>query len=279
MFIPRAVRGRPPTQVDPIVEGAFEASGWVSVAPSGDTVVFRRSHGRTSVHLLITAPGESRIEVELPSEIRVLLADGSGLVRSGIRLVLESSPDIHVIADLADGSDALDRIEQDRPDVAILEAMLPSLSGFDVIERLGRTSPTRCIVLSSDDSRRCIQETLRVGAAGFAHKAAPAEQLIEAVHSVRDGRYYFPPEVAEHLVEAAIHPERDFSTELAGLTTRERQVMQMIAEGQTTREIAALLGISVRTADSHRSHLMSKLNVRKVSGLIRMAIREGLINA
>ena len=212
-------------------------------------------------------------------ESRILLVDGQQLVRQAVRLLLEQQEGFHVVSEVDDGEAALRWIDRDPPDIAIVELSLPKLCGLSVIERLNNKSRTRCLVLTSKDSRTQVQAALRAGAAGYVLKTAPASQLIEAVKVVADGKYYFSPQVSKHVVDAATDPASMGASELSRLTMRERQVLQLVAEGHSTKEIAQLLGVSSRTTDSHRARMMDKLDIHKVSGLVRFAIREGLVEA
>ncbi len=210
---------------------------------------------------------------------RILLADTQLMVREGLRRILEQQEGFTVVSEVSDGQSAVRYIEAERPDVAILEFTLPRLSGVDVIRRVTRTVPTRCLIVSSGHSRNQVQEALRSGAAGYLLKAAPASQLLEAVEVVRQGKFYFSPDVSCHLVAAATSPRGLAQSDLGGLTRREREVLLLVAEGLSNKQIAESLGVSSRTAESHRTRLMNKLDIHKVSGLVRLAIREGLVEA
>ena len=213
-------------------------------------------------------------------DTRILLADSDDLVREGISCLLEKRKGFRVVRQVADGENAVRRIESDKPDVAILEYSLSRLSGVGAIERVTRgRSGTRCIVLSSRRGEQQVCDALRVGAAGYLLKSASASQLIEAVETVREGLFYYSPDVAGFVVAAARHPDQMMGNRLLHLTSREREVLQLVAEGQTTKEVAATLGISSRTSDCHRARVMKKVGVHRVVDLVRFAIREGLVEA
>jgi DNA-binding NarL/FixJ family response regulator len=213
-------------------------------------------------------------------ETRILLADGQELVREGIRCVLESHEGFRVVCQVGDGESAVRRIEADKPDVAVLELTMPRLSGIGAIERVSASrSGTRCIVLSSNGGEQPVRDALFVGAAGYVLKTAPPSQLVAAIDAVHRGRFYFSPDVAGFVVAAARAPDGKRSGVLLSLTSREREVLQLVVEGLSTKEIATVLGISTRTSDSHRANVMEKLSIHKVSGLVRFAIREGLVDA
>ena len=213
-------------------------------------------------------------------ETRILLADDHEMVREGIRCVLERQEGFRVVCQVGDGESAVERIVQDKPDVAILEFALPRLSGMGVIERVSaRARGTRCIILSNQRKEQQVRDALCVGAAGYLLKTALASQLIEAVEAVRNGQFFYSPDVADVVVAAAREPEASRRRSLLCLTSREREVLQLVAEGMTAKEIATALHISARTSDSHRARLMQKLDIHKLSGLVRFAIREGMIDA
>lgn len=212
-----------------------------------------------------------------PLETRVVLVDPQQMVRAGIRLVLEADPEIHVVAEAGAGDDALQLIERERPHVALLEFVLPRLSGCSVIERIAGTAATRFVILTSEHSHKRVQNVIRVGGAGYLLKSEPPDRLHQAIHAVRRGEYFFTPEVTRYVVEAAANPEAQHASELAALTPRECEVLQLLAEGLSTKEIASTLGIAPRTAETHRARMMDKLSIHKIPGLVRLAVREGLV--
>ena len=209
----------------------------------------------------------------------ILLADSQIVVREGLRRLLEQHEGFVVVAEESDGESAAKRIEAEQPDIAILEFAMPRLSGVEAIARVAGHFRTRCLILTTQHGGTQVQDALRAGAAGYMLKTAPASQLIEAVEVVRDGKFFFSPDVSAHLVDAARKPHETSQGALHGLTRREREVLQLVAEELSTKEIAGSLGIAVRTAESHRARLMHKLDIHKVPGLVRLAIREGLIEA
>ena len=210
---------------------------------------------------------------------RILLADTHLMVREGVRRILEQHEGFSVVSEVSDGVDALRKIEGQRPDVAVLEFTLPRLSGVEVIRQVARRCSTRCLILSNGHTQNGIREVLRSGAAGYLLKSAPASQLLEAIETVQQGKFYFSPDVATHVVQAATSHNSFGGYDLCRLTGREREVLQLVAEGMSTKEIGTSLGVSTRTADSHRARLMNKLGIHKVAPLVRLAIREGLVEA
>ena len=209
---------------------------------------------------------------------KVLLADAEHLVRAGMRCILEARDDIEVVAEAKDGSEAVARCLETRPDIAILELQLPNLSGVAAIRRIAAQDPApRCVVISSSETRGYVHQALRAGAMGYLLKSATVEELFEALAVVRDGRFYLSPTIAHHVVDAFTHGNRSGDTGLDLLTQRESEVLQLIAEGLTSKEIASQLGVSPKTAETHRASLMEKLGIHKASSLVRFAIREGLV--
>jgi DNA-binding NarL/FixJ family response regulator len=209
---------------------------------------------------------------------KIVLAEGQRLVHDGLRKILEAQPGISVVAEAHDSLTAIEMCVQHQPDIAILELVLPGLPGPSAISRIrNEAKGTRCIALSSQESRGYVQQALRAGASGYVVKSAPATELIEAINAVKMGRFYVSPAVAGHLVEAASFTGERTTAGLDMLTAREREVLQLIAEGLTSKEIATRLGVSTKTANTHRASLMEKLDIHKAPSLVRFAIREGLV--
>jgi DNA-binding NarL/FixJ family response regulator len=207
--------------------------------------------------------------------IRVLVADDHGVVRTGIRHVLEGEPGFQVVAEAASGIEALTLAEAHRPDVALLDISMPGRSGLEVAARLRESLPaTRVLMLSVHDNAEYVLESVRVGAHGYLLKDAAATELRSAVRAVWRGESYFSPPVASRL-SAAVRGEG--RSALDQLTTREREVLTGVAHGRTNREIAAELGISHRTVETHREGLMRKLGIRTVAGLTRFALETGVV--
>ncbi len=209
---------------------------------------------------------------------KIVLAEGQRLVHDGLRKILEAQQGLSVVAEAHDSLSAIEMCNQHQPDIAILELVLPGLPGPSAISRIRNESKgTRCIALSSQESRGYVQQALRAGASGYVVKSAPASELLEAISAVKMGRFYVSPAVAGHLVEAASLTGERTTAGLDMLTAREREVLQLIAEGLTSKEIATRLGVSTKTANTHRASLMEKLDIHKAPSLVRFAIREGLV--
>lgn len=211
--------------------------------------------------------------------IRVLVADDHAIVRTGIRHVLESEPGFVVVAEASTGTETLELAASHRPDVAVLDISMPGDSGLRVAAELRQRLPdTQVIILSMHDNTEYVLESLRAGVHGYLLKDTAATELRGAIRAVRRGESFFSPAIAGKL--GAVfrgEPAESASRALAQLTGRERQVLVGVARGHTNREIAAQLGISHRTVESHRESLMKKLGVRTVAGLTRLALEAGLV--
>jgi DNA-binding NarL/FixJ family response regulator len=210
--------------------------------------------------------------------IRVLVADDHMIVRTGIRHVLESETDFEVVGEAASGSEAISLASELQPDVVVLDISLPDQSGLDVAARLrGSSSTTRVLILSMHNNAEYVLESVRAGAHGYLLKDTAATELRNAVRTVCRGESYFSPPVASRLT-AAVRGERDAQhSGLDQLTGREREVLLGISRGRTNKEIAAELGISHRTVETHRESLMRKLQIRTVAELTRFAIGTGIV--
>jgi DNA-binding NarL/FixJ family response regulator len=209
---------------------------------------------------------------------RILLADDHEMVREGLRKLIETRSDLAVVAEASDGWEAVELARSHSADIAILDLWMPRLSGVDATRQIVRDGGTRVVVLTMHADWSHVREALRAGAAGYVVKTAAASQLLEAVDAVREGRAFVSPAVSHHVVEAIRLGDDRRSSPLAQLTSREREVLQLIADGLSSKEIAVRLGTSVKTAETHRARLMTKLKVNKASGLVRLAIREGLVS-
>jgi len=205
---------------------------------------------------------------------RIVLADDHVLVRQGLKSLLEREH-FQVMAEASDGQDAVRLIETHHPDVAILDISMPTLNGIDAARGLSRTAPkTKVILLTQHEEEQYIHEALEAGVKGYVLKNQVANDLIQAIRQVCRGEFYLSPGISRAVMEAY----RNKSERPADpLTARERQVLQLIAEGKSTKDTASVLGISVKTAESHRMRLMQKLNIHETASLVRYAVRRGLI--
>lgn len=206
--------------------------------------------------------------------LRLLLADDHLIVRQGLKALLERDG-FEVVADASDGLEAVRVAREVRPDVAVLDLAMPLLNGLDTAREILQACPeTKTILLTVHTEDQYILEALRAGVRGFVVKNQAVTDLIRAIQEVSRGGMYLSPGVSQAVVEAYLS-KSDLSSD--PLTLREREVLRLIAEGKTTRAIAELLGVSVKTAESHRSRLMEKLDIHATAGLVRYAIRRGLI--
>jgi len=209
----------------------------------------------------------------------VVLADDHPLVRQGLRSLLEAEADCTILGEEADGLKVVDLVERLRPDLLLLDLRLPGQGGLEVMRQLlRRGGKTRVIVLSMHAGEPLVRDALRLGAHGYVLKDAPPGEVVEAVRAVGAGRRYLSRSLAERAIDAyaaqaAAPPDDPYES----LTTRERQVLQLAAESHTLAEIATRLGISPRTVESHREHLMQKLGLHSQTDLIRYAVRRGIV--
>ena len=212
--------------------------------------------------------------------IRVLVADDHGVVREGIRHVLEGEAGFEVIGEAANGADAMVLAESLRPDVVVLDISMPGESGLALAAKLRERVPdTRVLILSMHDHPEYVLESVRAGAHGYLLKETAATELSRAIRAVEEGAAFYSPPIARQLSDAVrseLARERR-SSDLGTLTPREREVLRGIAQGQTNKEIATALGISHRTVETHRESLMRKLRIRTVAGLTRFALELGLV--
>jgi two-component system, NarL family, response regulator NreC len=208
--------------------------------------------------------------------LEILLADDHQVVRQGLRALLEREG-FAVVAEAADGHDAVQRASELRPSVAILDLTMPMLNGLDAAKQIARLSPsTRTVLLTVQAGEEYILGALQAGVRGYVLKTQAASDLVLAIREVVGGGLYLSPRISGTVVEAYRH-----KSELPPdpLTPRQRQVLQLVAEGKTTKEIAAVLGVSIKTAESHRNRIMRKLGIHETANLVRYAIRRGLIEA
>lgn len=206
--------------------------------------------------------------------IRIVLADDHVLVRQGLKSLLEREK-FQVLAEASDGQDAVRLTETHNPDIVVLDISMPTLNGIDAARELARSCPkAKAILLTQHEEEQYIHEALQASVKGYVLKNQAASDLIQAIQQVSRGEFYLSPGISRSVMEAyrtksdkPAHP----------LTVRERQVLQLIAEGKSTKDSACVLGISVKTAESHRTRLMQKLDIHETASLVRYAVRQGLI--
>jgi DNA-binding NarL/FixJ family response regulator len=213
------------------------------------------------------------------AKIRIVLADDHKLFRAGIRALLQTLRDVEIVAEAADGREALRLIAAQRPDVVLMDIMMPELNGLDAAARVARAFPsTRVVILSMNADEDSVLKALRVGAAGYLVKSADPAELELAIRAVARGERFLSSEVSECVIKACLQRVDKEQTSLERLPPRHREVLQMIAEGYTTKEIAAQLSISVKTAEDYRGELMKALDIHDIASLTRYAIRAGLVS-
>jgi DNA-binding NarL/FixJ family response regulator len=211
--------------------------------------------------------------------IRVLLADDHTLVRAGIRGLLQTLAGIDVVGEAGDGHEALRLGETLRPDVVLLDVGMPGLNGLDVAGRLATLDGTiRVVILSMHTSEEYVLRALRAGCAGYLLKGSAVSELELAVRAVVRGETYLSPAVSKHVVDEYVKRTGGATDPLDALTPRQREVLQLAAEGCANKEIATRLGLSVKTVETHRAQLMERLGVHDLAALVRFAVRVGLVN-
>lgn len=209
----------------------------------------------------------------------IVLAEDHQVVRQGLRALLEAQPDFRLIGEAGDGLHTLQLVEHLHPDVLIVDLMMPGLNGLEVTRQVSQRSPgTRVVILSMHSNEAYVLEALRNGAAGYVLKDSSAADLVQAVREVVAGRRYLSSPLSERAIEAYLQRATSASMDAyETLTTREREVLQLTAEGYSNADIAERLSISPRTAETHRANMMHKLGLRTQTDLIRYALRRGIL--
>jgi len=206
--------------------------------------------------------------------VRIVLADDHVLVRQGLKSLLEREG-FQVVGEASDGQEALHQVESLQPDIAVMDISMPTLNGLNAAREMSRSSPkAKIILLTQHDEAQYISEALDAGVKGYVLKNQVASDLLLAIRQVSRGQVYLSPGVSRAVMEA-YQSKSDKSKN--PLTLRERQVLQLIAEGKSTKDVASLLGISVKTAESHRTRLMHKLGIHETASLVRYAVRHGIV--
>ena len=213
--------------------------------------------------------------------IRILLADDHTIVRKGLRLLLESQPDFEVIADAADGREAVALAEAHLPDVVVMDIAMPTLNGIEAARQIAAKVPKAAIVfLSMHVDEGYVLKALKAGARAYLLKDSAEHDLIAAVKAVNAGKAFFSPSVSKLMVEDYLRQMEDRHVEDSYelLTGREREILQLLAEGQTSKDVASLLGLSPHTVETHRGNILQKLNLHSTAELILYAVRKGVIS-
>src|SRR5437016_9280530 len=208
--------------------------------------------------------------------IRILLADDHAMVRKGFRLILEAQAEMEIVGEAGNGREAVELAESLRPDVIVMDVAMPELNGIEAARRVVAALPhARVIALSMHKDSVYVREILRAGARGYLLKDSGAEDLVRAVRAVAGGESWLSPAVSNAVLDDY---RKHVTNPIDLLTSREREVLQMLAEGKTNKEIATVLNLSVYTVDAHRGRIMEKLNLHSISELVRFAVRNGLID-
>ena len=212
------------------------------------------------------------------AKIRVLLVEDHTVVRQGLRRVLDNDPEIEIVGEVGDGRAAVDAVRELDPTVAVVDISLPNLNGIEVTRQLANASPdTKVLILSMHADDVYVRQSLKAGAKGYLLKDADDHDLIKAVMALSAGGSFFSPAVSKILLEGYLQEGPDSTDELSVLSDREREVLQLIAEGKSTKEIAFALGLSIKTVETHRAAIMGRLDIHDVPGLALFAVRHGLI--
>ncbi len=210
--------------------------------------------------------------------IKVLLVDDHKIVREGLRSLLEKEGDIKIVAEADNGRTAAQRATEMLPDVVVMDIAMPEMNGIEATRRITAENPEiRVLALSMHSARRFVSEALSVGAKGYLLKDCAADELVRAIRTVAADKIYLSPDITDQIVKDYVKNLPDSPpAALNMLSTREKEVLQLIAEGRNTKEIAFTLNVSIKTIETHRQQIMKKLNLQSVAGLTRYAIREGL---
>lgn len=211
---------------------------------------------------------------------KVLLADDHTLLRSGVRALLERMACVEVVGEASTGREAVDRARELQPELILLDIAMPELTGLEALPRLKKEFPdVKILMLSAHLNEEYVIRALRGGASGYLLKDAATEELEQAIRGVMAGQTYLSPAISRPVIDSYLQRVGDTANPLDQLTPRQREILQGIAEGRSTKEIAHDLGISAKTVETHRAQLMERLEIREVAGLVRYAIRCGLISA
>jgi DNA-binding NarL/FixJ family response regulator len=214
--------------------------------------------------------------------LRIVVADDHEVVRRGLCALLRNQPEWEVCGEAGDGREAVEKVLTLKPDVVILDIGMPNLNGLEATRQIMKTNPRiKVLVLTLHDSDQVVQEVLNAGARGFLLKTDAARDLVAAVEALRRGKTYFTPKVAAMVLDGYLRRENGTAPQppaRSRLTAREREVVQLLAEGKSSKEVAVVLGLSVKTAETHRSNIMRKLELHSVSDLVLYAVRNNIVH-
>jgi two-component system, NarL family, response regulator NreC len=217
----------------------------------------------------------------MSAPIHILLADDHAVMRTGLRLVLERQADFQVIGEASDGREAIALAQQHRPEVVVMDVTMPNLNGIEAARQISTAQPdTSIVMLSMHSDEAYVLRALKAGARGYLLKESAESDLIAAIRAVHTGKAFFSPAVSRMLVEDYVRQlqDREIEDSYELLTTREREILQLIAEGRSNKEIAGILNLSLYTVETHRGNMMEKLNLHTVPELILYAVRKGVIS-
>jgi len=211
-------------------------------------------------------------------KITVILADDHKLLRDGLRSLLDTSANIAVVGEASDGLQAVELAAKSKPDIVLMDITMPGLNGIEAARKIIAARPqTRTIMLSMHSDRRFITETLKAGATGYVLKDSAFSEVVEAIHTVMAGDIYLSEQIRKTVITDYINLVKESRGNVfSDLSGREREVLQLLAEGKSTKEIASMLSVSVKTIETHRKQIMDKLHIRSIAELTKYAIREGL---
>ncbi len=215
------------------------------------------------------------------TQVRIIIADDHEIVRRGLRSLLESQPGWQVVAEAGSGREAVDKVKELQPNVAVLDIGMPEMNGLEATRNIIRISPqTQVLVLTMHETEQVVRDVLDAGARGYVLKSDAGRDLVSAVDALSQHRTFFSSRISDMLLSAYLHgPERPIDTphQRSRLTAREREIVQLLAEGKSNKEVATVLNISVKTAETHRTNIMNKLDLHSISELVRYAVRNNIV--
>ncbi len=215
------------------------------------------------------------------NKVRILIADDHEIVRRGLRALLEAQPDWEVAAEAVTGRDAIEKAKQTLPDIAVIDVSMPELNGLEATRHILKNQPqTEVLILTMHENEQIVREVLDAGARGYVLKSDAGRDLVNAVEALVQHRTFFSSKISEMLLNSYLrHPGRDEPSESprSRLTAREREIVQLLAEGRSNKEVATALNISIKTAETHRTNIMNKLDLRSITELVRYAVRNNIV--
>ncbi|MEA5024881.1 LuxR family two component transcriptional regulator [Desulfitobacterium sp. LBE] len=211
-------------------------------------------------------------------QIRLFLVDDHSVLRSGLKMILNSQKDMVVIGEAESGSDAIAKIKQINPDIVLLDISMPKMSGLEALEKLSKVSSAKILMLTMHADEKYLQEALKAGASGYVLKQAADTELLQAIRDIAQGEIYLDSNLAQNLVKSIYSPRKESNSSDSNLTEREKEVLRYIALGYTNKEIGESLLVSVKTVETHKARIMEKLQCHKRSDLVRYALEHGYIS-